>query len=319
MDMRETAVGADTAAADSDREAMKVTSPQGSGVGQGGTCANCGADARDRFCPACGQRTGPRLVALRTLIRDALEDLFSIEARLPRTLATLLVHPGRLTREFAAGRVVRYVPPFRLYLTAGLVFFVAISFVASFDRLWQSAGMVGGEEFVQTGMVPDGVDFVIVNVPVDTVRTPRVLRPIAARYLRQQNRLNAMPAREATRIVYGGVVGNASLVILLLVPWFAGLLKLLYPRRFYVEHVVFVLHLHAALFLLSLPIMVGPPPWLWIPIVCWMLAYVPIALRTTYGRGWIASMAAGAAMFVAYSVTLFVVLWLVILATVMAF
>jgi hypothetical protein len=291
----------------------------GEGVGEGVVCANCGAAARDRFCPACGQRTGPRLVALRTLIRDALEDLFSIEARLPRTLATLLVHPGRLTREYAAGRVVRYVPPFRLYLTAGLVFFVAISFVASFDRLWRSAGMIGGEEFVETGIVPEGVDFVIVNVPVDTVRTPRVLRPIATRYLRQQDRLNAMPAREATRIVYGGVVGNASLVILLLVPWFAGLLKLLYPGRFYVEHVVFVLHLNAGLFLLSLPIMLGPPQWVWIPIVCWMLVYVPIALRTAFSRGWLASIAAAIAMVVAYAVTLFMVLWLVILTTVLLF
>jgi hypothetical protein len=298
---------------------MNVSGEPGSAVGHGGACTNCGAGARDRFCPSCGQRTGPRLVALRTLVRDALEDLFSIEARLPRTLATLLARPGRLTREYAAGRVVRYVPPFRLYLTAGLVFFVAVSFVASFDRLWQATGMLGGTEMVETGMVPEGVEFVIVNVPIDTLRAPRPLRPVAGRYVRQQDRLNVMPAREATRIVYGGVVGNASLVILLLVPWFAGLLKLLYPGRFYVEHVVFVLHLHAALFLLSLPIMFGPPQWLWIPIVCWMLAYVPIALRTTYGRGWVASVAAGSAMFVAYSVTLFVVLWLVILATVMVF
>jgi len=298
---------------------MDVTGESGSAIGVETKCANCGARAPDRFCPACGQRTGPRLVALRTLIRDALEDLFSIEARLPRTLRTLLLRPGRLTREYVAGRVARYVPPFRLYLTAGLVFFVAISFVASFDRLWQAAGMLGGEELVETGVVPEGAEFVIVNVPIDSLRAPRPLRSVAGRYVRQQDRLNTMPAREASRIVYGGVVGNASLVVLLLVPLFAALLKLLHPRRFFVEHVVFVLHLHAALFLLSLPLMVGPPQWVWIPIVCWMLAYVPIALRTAFARGWIASTAAALAMVVAYAVTLFVVLWLVILTTVLVF
>ena len=70
----------------------------------------------DRYCPRCGQRNAERLASLGSRVRDALTDELSLEARLPRTLGALLFRPGFLTREYFAGRIARYVLPFRLYL-----------------------------------------------------------------------------------------------------------------------------------------------------------------------------------------------------------
>lgn len=70
-------------------------------------------------------------MSLRTLLREVLEDQLSLEARSPRTLHALLLRPGLLTADYREGRIARYVPPTRLYLVTGLVFFLV--FVASFE------------------------------------------------------------------------------------------------------------------------------------------------------------------------------------------
>jgi hypothetical protein len=245
------------------------------------SCPNCGTPVADRFCPGCGQRNADRLVSLRAFLRDVLEDQLSLEGRLPRTLAALLGRPGKLTAEYAAGRVARYVPPFRLYLVSGLLFFVTVSWVASFDRLWAAATPYTDEV---TGAALDGADVVIVNIPLDTLAAPRPLQPMARSYVRQQARLNALPPREAARILYGGTIGSVSGAVLLLVPAFALLLKMLYRRRLYIEHIVFILHLHAGLFLLALPPLILPTAWIAIPAAVWMVAYAFLALLRVYGQ-----------------------------------
>jgi hypothetical protein len=242
-------------------------------------CPNCGSPATDRYCPGCGQRTGERLVSLGAFVRDVLEDLFSVEARLPRTLAALLGRPGSLTAEYAAGRVARYVPPFRLYLVSGLAFFMVVSYVASFDRLWSNTTPFVDEV---TGDVREGATIVLIHLPIDTTSISRPLVPLVRDYVRQQDRLNALPPREAARILYGGTFSRVSGTVLLLIPAFALLLKALYRRRLYIEHTVFVLHLHAAIFLMALPPLLVQRAWMTAPFAAWGLAYLFLALRRVY-------------------------------------
>ena len=87
-------------------------------------CDNCGATVAGRYCAACGQRLEPPLHSLWHFSTVALEDLTHADSRLWRTLATLLVRPGRLTREFLDGRRAHYLPPVRLYLVISLIFFL---------------------------------------------------------------------------------------------------------------------------------------------------------------------------------------------------
>jgi hypothetical protein len=279
-------------------------------------CANCGTILTGRFCAHCGQRAETRLVSVRRLLQEVAADELSLESRLPRTLAALLLRPGRLTAEYAAGRIARYVAPTRLYIVAGLVFFLAVSLAVSFEAMFNPIAPFIDEA---TGQARDGADVVVVNLPLDAARTPRLLRPLASYYLEQQDRLNQLPPREASRIVYGGMLSSISLVVLLLVPGFALLLKALYRRRLYLQHVIFVLHLHAAFFILALPPLLLPRRWVLLPALAAMTAYLFLALRRVYGQGLLPTAAKCVALVVVYVGAVFGVGLAVLIAAVLTY
>jgi hypothetical protein len=81
---------------------------------------------------------------------------------------------------------------------------------------------------------------------------------------------------------------NAGLVMLVLLPAFAGVLTLLYRYRGmgYTEHLVFAMHLHAFWFLVVAVIMVAPM-LLVLPGLLLIPAYAGLAFRRVYGgRAW---------------------------------
>src|SRR5215471_15901128 len=91
-------------------------------------CHNCGAPAPEQFCPSCGQETKLRLPTLREFLREAAGRYVAFDGRFWRTMIALMFRPGRLTREYFAGRRRRYIRPARLYLFATLVFFAVSRF-----------------------------------------------------------------------------------------------------------------------------------------------------------------------------------------------
>ncbi len=79
-------------------------------------CLNCGEPVTKRFCPECGQETAHRIVPLRDLIHEVINEFFSFDTRLLQSLRLLLTQPGFLAAEYVAGRRARYLSPLRLYL-----------------------------------------------------------------------------------------------------------------------------------------------------------------------------------------------------------
>src|SRR3546814_12600425 len=63
---------------------------------------------------------------------DCTDTVLSWDARLPRTLWPLLARPAFLTREYFAGRRVRYVSPVRLFVTLAIVTFFVAQLMISF-------------------------------------------------------------------------------------------------------------------------------------------------------------------------------------------
>ena len=91
-------------------------------------CLNCGTVFAERFCPHCGQRRDLRPLSLGALVWELLIEILDSDARVWRTLRTLVTKPGQLTLDWAAGRRVRHVPPFRLYLVLNVLVFLVFSF-----------------------------------------------------------------------------------------------------------------------------------------------------------------------------------------------
>jgi hypothetical protein len=262
-------------------------------------CPNCGTWVDDHFCPRCGQRNVERLVSVRRMARDVAEDQLTLGAALPRTLVALLLRPGFLTREYAAGRIARYVAPFRLYLLASLLFFVSVSWIADANAFLRRAEP-GLREWQRKhpGERPR-----IVDLQADTTRTPTLLRPVARLVLRQQDRVNAMEPREAMRALISSLFANAPRVAFLLVPLLAALLKLLYVRghRLYAEHFVFALHVQSFAFLAGVAAVLVVGLGVGRFLLLWTLVYLLWAMKRAYGQGWPKTIAKCAVLVVVYA------------------
>ena len=99
-------------------------------------CRNCGAvplaqTPLPRFCAQCGQERTLHPPTVIEFVHEFVGHYVALEGPLWRTLGLLVARPGRLTREYLAGRRRRYVLPLRLYLSASFLFFVVLKLIPS--------------------------------------------------------------------------------------------------------------------------------------------------------------------------------------------
>lgn len=294
-------------------------------------CLNCGTALGGQYCGNCGQRATSRLISVWELLRDAFGDLLDIDSRLWRTIVPLLIRPGKLTRDYLEGRRARFMPPFRMYLVLSIVFFL----VAFFDPreelgiLFEPAAppaTEGGEDASEPGSVRDEVlrelaeEGIIVDqddpdadsgelaVSIDSDEncdlddfdnadlpdwlasrvTPERLKVICDRVIADDG-----------RAFLNKLLDNVPAALFVLLPLMALVLKVLYPlsKRYYVEHLLFVVHYHAFVFLiLSLQVLfsrLGTLLGVFEPVIDVIIFavsfYVPVYLykaqRRVYGQG----------------------------------
>jgi hypothetical protein len=89
-------------------------------------CANCGTPLLGPHCYRCGQPVDGLVRHFGSVMGDFLDTVLNIDARVFRTLWPLLSRPGYLSKEYFAGRRVRYVSPVRLFVFLSIVtFFIA--------------------------------------------------------------------------------------------------------------------------------------------------------------------------------------------------
>jgi hypothetical protein len=181
------------------------------------TCLNCGEPLVGAYCAQCGQQNIDRRQPFWKLLGDILHETFDFDSRVARTLAALLIRPGFLTLEYCAGRRAKYSPPLRLYIFVSVLFFLSLT--------------------LQRGFLPD----IIVQ------ESPVVLEAekVASSADDPLGMLDVYPQlAEAVR-------DYVPVLIFLLLPVFALLLKMLYRNRFYFEHLIYALHTHTILFIFA--------------------------------------------------------------------
>ncbi|HLL85506.1 MAG TPA: DUF3667 domain-containing protein [Longimicrobium sp.] len=255
-------------------------------------CANCGSPVPETFCGVCGQRHGKRLVSVRRMLKDLLDDQLLVNSALPRTLHALVLRPGMLTREYAAGRIVRYIAPFRLYLVSSLVFFLIVTLLANPVELGERVernlgGGAARTEAPAEARGDGGAKYIQFGPMGDTAAAPEWWKPAARRLAAQEDRINGMRKGQIVQGIVSGLEQNAPTAMFLLLPFYAAILKLLYRRRdrLYAEHFVFALHVHAfSLLLFSLLLLARPLPALRV-LVLWAPVYAFLAMRRVYGQG----------------------------------
>jgi hypothetical protein len=238
-------------------------------------CANCGTPGIGRYCSQCGQRLDIHVHSVGHFIGEAAEVMTHADSRVWGTLLPLLTRPGFLTREYFAGRRVRYLQAFRLYVITSVLFFVLVA-------------LLSGGQGQTTVLQPNRPDAQRscggIHSDLPAHKWFEAHFTVACHNIVADNG-HAFTERVAHNF------GRAMFVFL---PLLAGLMKLLYwrPRRYYLEHLLLLIHNHAFVFLL-LSIFMLATHWVttdgWLAVISlatvWYLGrYLYRSMKTAYGQ-----------------------------------
>jgi hypothetical protein len=282
-------------------------------------CDNCGASVTGRYCGVCGQRLEPPLHSLGHFARIATEDLTHADSRVWRTLGALLARPGLLTREFLAGRRARYLPPVRLYLVVSVVFFLWAALTQSGNVVHvddddlapptakhaQAPPPKGNPATSAAPAAASAPAGAAANPPGAIIIAPGQTHsekdcdgltydgPWAARVQPLVRESCRKMIRDNGRSVGEAMVHNMPHAMFIFLPLLAAAMMLFYwrPRRYYVEHLLFLVHNHAFVFVFvmlcwALAALIPPIGGLiGFAATCYMVWYVFRAMRVVYAQG----------------------------------
>lgn len=253
-------------------------------MNQSSHCPNCEAPVTGQYCANCGQIQKDIRRFFLALVNEALEDIFSPNSRVWKTVYFLLFRPGYLTLEYLRGRRVSYVQPIRLYFITSIIFFVLLSLINFFSDppiLTTTNEPTAQTEQVQTddevavesedssdpeadSQLPsdESFDRAIAGVDSGFDETETELDlPFASAETEEQ--LKEVLRQQIKKVLTLAKEGNSSEVISVfleitppvifcLLPLFALLLKIVYIFRgvYYSEHLIYAVHNHCFIFLL---------------------------------------------------------------------
>jgi hypothetical protein len=269
-------------------------------------CKNCEAVLLGRYCVNCSQAADVHVPTTRELAHELLEGLTHSDSRLWRTLTTLWFRPGKLTQEFVAGRRVKYLPPFRLYLIVSIVFFLAASLMHSTGQAIQfdNALKPGGSP---ANIVPLGNKPITSCLDMEATGHPSWT-------LRLQHICDVLSKDNGGDNLMHVAVGTLSKAMFVFLPLIAFLHMLMYwwPRYRYAEHLLFFVHVHAFYFSVgtlmvsliqasdSWPRIAGPAGFFQ-TVLGWSLpVYTVMAIHRVFPRSWVGALFKGASLFFVY-------------------
>ncbi len=87
-------------------------------------CLNCGAEVKGHYCSECGQPNYEPRESFRHILTHFITDYLHLDEKFFSSLKYLLFKPGYLTNEYNAGKRMKFVHPFRLYIFITIVFFI---------------------------------------------------------------------------------------------------------------------------------------------------------------------------------------------------
>jgi hypothetical protein len=294
-----------------------------------GSCRNCNAPLTGPFCAQCGQHTHESARALGLVLHDGWHLLTHLDGRFWSTLRTLLSRPGQLTVDYFADRRARYVSPFRLYLVLSIAFF---ALAAANSNLVSKAAASGPQPLTPAELTdlqkelqqaaPSIAEHVTatdagMDVNLDANQCARIELhwPWLQGRLRSACRRAIADNGKSAAHAFGSYVPKMMFVFL---PLVALIMVPLYrtQHRYYVEHLVFFLHTHAALFLVmvgdmllgmaarSLPYLSAVVTVGDFAAACYAVWYVYRAMRRYYGDTRALTLAKLAVVGIAYQIFL---------------
>lgn len=222
--------------------------------------------------------------------------------------------PGYLTNQFNEGKRVSYVHPLRLYLIVSIIFFFLATWVvrSSLEEVSIESASLPDNDNVEEADSVENLSGLrqVVNVLEDETLTDQTAldslkkmgtfetdsSDLTMRVFHQVRRV----AQNDLDVFAGFILQNMPIMMFLLIPLFALLLRLFYIRRkkfLYVQHLTHALHLHAfTLFISSVQILLfllvganfseSVVDWYIFSVYFILAVYALFSFRRVYQQGW---------------------------------
>jgi hypothetical protein len=237
-------------------------------------CLNCGAEVKGKFCSNCGQENVNTRENFLHLTGHFISDYFHFDSKFFRSLIPLFIKPGFLTKEYWEGKRVSYIHPLRLF------FFVTILFMISATFFYGTFGKTLKKAVTQE---------VIIQTPNDQIKNIDEREKAD-----KQDELELSEFKKGISNGLDSFFHNLKYISFLLLPVYALIFQLLYFRRktFYVDHLVYTLHLQTfvyCLFGLMFLFVFLFPAWIGIlrrAAIFIIFLYTIFSLRLLYHQPW---------------------------------
>ncbi len=251
------------------------------------SCFNCGESLKkeENYCPNCGQKNMDLNISFNELLKDFASDYFTFDSKFLRTFFPLLFKPGKVPKDFIEGKRLKYIAPLRGFLFLSFISFFLWGLSLNIDPLIKSDDQtISLSDSVENYAFPNQVFLDSINQTkgynlkinmdsassdssnlnslsylFDKKNSPKEIADSLGNdnspFLKKIIYQIAKIYQADRAVVRRYLMGNLSIVLLFVQPFFALLLKLFYFRKkdfFYIEHLVFSLYFHAFVLIVSI-------------------------------------------------------------------
>ena len=258
----------------------------------------------------------------RELLTEFLSSNFNFDTRLGRTLLDLLLSPGEITKQFNAGKRVRYVRPLQLYLFVSFLYFLLLGFTS--NNLINTVSSESEEAPVvdanSLGFDIDGggasaITMLFANTdPYNEAEIDSLLAQLDTPDPEPWERHVAKQAVRAMNPIYKDqfkkeVFANLSWAMFLLLPLFAFYLWVMVRKQdpFFIDSVIFSVHFHTVVFILFgirlLSELAFSSEMIGILTSLLALLFMVLSVKKVYGLRWRSAILRSLLLTVSYSFT----------------
>ncbi|MDR2914276.1 MAG: DUF3667 domain-containing protein [Tannerella sp.] len=187
----------------------------------------------------------------------SVENVLAIDSKLFVTMKYLLFRPGKLTKEYINGKIVRYVHPSKLFWFVSILFFAVLTTILSEenDNKQQKSTQVAST-ITETETVNDIIQSKITennNIPTNETTENASKKKDSGKKKKNTTSQNDNNLVQGYKFK-NSFMSYAPYASFLLIPFFAFLLNLFFRKKemFYADHLTFALHFHTFVFILFL-------------------------------------------------------------------
>ena len=223
------------------------------------SCLNCGAPIEGNFCSNCGQAVIHSKLTVWQLIGQFFSSTFNYDGRLIRSIKMLLFHPAALTQAYISGKRRQFVNPVQFYLFSSAIYFLIAGAMPTAplinfeDTEATAATSAQNENEIEVSFE----SFEAYMAHQKTLDPEEQNSEFELLFVRKFYELQSdyKTPKAIISAIGTEIYARIPQLLIITLPLLALLSKLLFIRQrhyWYIDHLIFVLHITTSLFILMI-------------------------------------------------------------------